>query len=120
LQGGCANQQKYLREKPIQFLIADDHVFYREGVRAVLSHSPHSRIKPKEVMRDLDLVVSVVHAGEIDPESSTSSIESRSALYRETAALLNFGNIQLSEKHVIVDGKLSIYNLNLGSGVVHK
>jgi hypothetical protein len=71
LQGGCANQQRYLREKPFQFLIADDHVFYREGVRALLSHSPHSRIKSTEVMRDLDLVVSVAHAGGIDPESST-------------------------------------------------
>jgi hypothetical protein len=73
-----------------------------------------------EVMRDLDLVVSVAHAGGIDPEASTSSIESRAALIRETAALLKLGNIQLSEKHVIIDGKLAHYNVNLGSGVVHK
>jgi HEAT repeat protein len=73
-----------------------------------------------EVMRDLDLVVSVAHAGGIDPEASTSSIESRSALIRETAALLKLGNIQLSEKHVIIDGKLAHYSVNLGSGVVHK
>lgn len=73
-----------------------------------------------EVMRDLDLVVSVAHAGGIDPESSTSSIESRAALIRETATLLNLGNIHLSEKHVMIDGKLSNYNVNLGSGVVHK
>ncbi len=73
-----------------------------------------------EVMRDLDLVVSVAHAGGIDPESSTSSIESRAALIRETAALLKLGNVKLSEKHVIIDGKLANYNVNLGSGVVHK
>lgn len=73
-----------------------------------------------EVMRDLDLVVSVAHAGGIDPEASTSSIESRAALIRETAALLNLGNVKLSEKHVIIDGKLANYNVNLGSGVVHK
>jgi hypothetical protein len=73
-----------------------------------------------EVMRDLDLVVSVAHAGGIDPEASTSSIESRSALIRETAALLKFENVKLSEKHVIIDGKLANYNVNLGSGVVHK
>jgi len=30
-----------------------------------------------EVMRDLDLVVSIAHAGGIDPESSASSIEAR-------------------------------------------
>jgi hypothetical protein len=71
-------------------------------------------------MRDLDLVVSVAHAGGIDPEASTSSIESRAALIRETAALLKLGNIQLSQKHVIIDGKLAQYNVNLGSGVVHK
>ena len=73
-----------------------------------------------EVMRDLDLVVSVAHAGGIDPESSASSIEARAALIRETAALLNLSNVKLSEQHVIVDGKLSNYNVNLGSGVVHK
>jgi hypothetical protein len=71
-------------------------------------------------MRDLDLVVSVAHAGGIDPEASSSSIESRSALIRETATLLNLENVKLSEKHVIIDGKLSNYNVNLGSGVVHK
>ena len=35
-------------------------------------------------------------------------------------SLLNLTNIQISERHVIVDGKLSNYNVNLGSGVVHK
>ena len=73
-----------------------------------------------EVMRDLDLVVSVAHAGGVDPESSTSSIESRAALIRETATLLKLSNVQLSEKHALINGKLSNYNVNLGSGVVHK
>ena len=73
-----------------------------------------------EVMRDLDLVVSVAHAGGIDPESSASSIEARAALIRETATLLNLMNVQLSQQHVIIDGRLSNYNVNLGSGVVHR
>ena len=73
-----------------------------------------------EVMRDLDLVVSVAHAGGVDPESSASSVEARSALIRETCALLGLNNVELSERHVIIDGKLSNYNVNLGSGVVHK
>ena len=73
-----------------------------------------------EVMRDLDLVVSVAHAGGVDPEASTSSVESRTALIRETANLLNLENVQLSEKHVMIEGKLANYNVNLGSGVVHK
>ncbi len=33
-----------------------------------------------EIMRDLDLVVSVAHAGEVDPEASMSTIEARAAL----------------------------------------
>jgi hypothetical protein len=71
-------------------------------------------------MRDLDLVVSVAHAGGVDPEASASSVEARAALVRETSALLNLTNVQLSERHVIIDGKLTNYNVNLGSGVVHK
>jgi hypothetical protein len=73
-----------------------------------------------EVMRDMDLVVSVAHAGGVDPESSTSSIETRAALIRETAGLLSLANVELSEKHVMIDGKLANYNINIGSGVVHK
>ena len=73
-----------------------------------------------EVMRDLDLVVSVAHADGVDPESTTSSIESRTALIRETVNLLNLGNVQISAKHAVIDGKLANYNVNLGSGVVHK
>ncbi len=84
---------------------------------------PLAQIPPRifsEVMRDLDLVVSVAHAGGIDPESSASSIQARAALMRETCTLLNLSNVQLSEKHVLINGKISNYNVNLGSGVVHK
>lgn len=73
-----------------------------------------------EVMRDLDLVVSVAHAGGVDPETSSSSIEARAALIRETTNLLNMNNIRVSERHVVIDGKLANYNVNLGSGIVHK
>jgi HEAT repeat protein len=73
-----------------------------------------------EVMRDLDLVVSVAHAGGIDPEASASSIEARTALIRETCTLLKMSNVTLAQSHVLVEGKLSSYNVHLGSGVVHK
>jgi hypothetical protein len=73
-----------------------------------------------EVMRDLDLVVSVAHAGGVDPESSASSIEARASLLRETCTLLKLSNVKLSERHVLIDGAISNYNVNLGSGVVHK
>jgi HEAT repeat protein len=73
-----------------------------------------------EVMRDLDLVVSVAHAGGVDPEASASSLEARTALIRESCTLLKIKNVQLAERHVLIDGKLANYNVNLGSGVVHK
>ena len=41
-----------------------------------------------EVMRDMDLVVSVAHRGEVDPEASASTVEMRSSLLRETCQLL--------------------------------
>ena len=41
-----------------------------------------------EVMRDLDLIVSVAHRGGIDPEATASTVEMRAALVRETCALL--------------------------------
>jgi hypothetical protein len=40
-----------------------------------------------EVMRDLDLVVAVAHVGDVDPETSQSSVEMRGVLVRETARL---------------------------------
>jgi hypothetical protein len=40
-----------------------------------------------EVMRDLDLVVSVAHQGGVDPEASASTVEMRAALVRETNRL---------------------------------
>ncbi len=61
---------------------------------------PLAKIAPRtfsEVMRDLDLVVSVAHAGGVDPETSTSSIEAREALVRETCDLLNLQNVSVKE-----------------------
>jgi hypothetical protein len=45
-----------------------------------------------EVMRDCDLVVSVAHAGAVDPEASASTVEMRAALLRETCTLLKLDN----------------------------
>jgi hypothetical protein len=39
-----------------------------------------------EAMRDLDLVVSVAHQRGVDPEATTSTVEMRAALVRETAS----------------------------------
>jgi HEAT repeat protein len=73
-----------------------------------------------EVMRDLDLVVSVAHLGGVDPEASQSTIEMRAALLRETCALLKIENYQLKNSHVIIEGELGKYSVHLGSAVVHR
>lgn len=73
-----------------------------------------------EVMRDLDLVVSVAHAGGIDPEASASTVESRATLVQETCILLNLANVRVENSHVLVNGKLGNYTIHLGSGTVHK
>jgi Domain of unknown function (DUF4132) len=73
-----------------------------------------------EVMRDVDLVVSVAHAGGVDPEASASTVEMRSGLLRETCALLKLKNVRLKNSHALVDGELSQYSVHLGSGVVHR
>jgi hypothetical protein len=73
-----------------------------------------------EVMRDLDLVVSVAHAGGVDPEASASTVEMRAGLLRETCALLKMKNVRLKANQVIIDGDLAQYTVHLGSGTVHK
>lgn len=73
-----------------------------------------------EAMRDLDLVVSVAHAGGVDPEATASTTEMRAALVRETARLLKLFNLEVKRTHVIVQGKLGEYSIHLGSAVVHR
>lgn len=73
-----------------------------------------------EVMRDLDLVVSVAHRGGVDPEASASTIELRTDLMRETLAVLSIENIEFKKDHAIIRGELGRYSVHLGSGVVHK
>ncbi len=84
---------------------------------------PLAEIPPRifsEAMRDLDLVVSVAHAGGVDPEASASTVEMRAALVAETSALLKLDNVQVQGQHVLIDGKLGSYSVHLGSAVVHR
>ena len=73
-----------------------------------------------EVMRDLDLVVSVAHAGGVDPEASASTVEMRARLLRETCTLLRLTNVALKNTHAVIDGALAHYSVHLGSGTVHR
>jgi hypothetical protein len=73
-----------------------------------------------EAMRDLDLVVSVAHAGGVDPEASASTVEMRAALVREATRALKLGNVREVGSHVVIEGVLGEYSVHLGSGVVHR
>ena len=73
-----------------------------------------------EVMRDVDLVVSVAHRGGVDPEASASTVEMRAALLRETCELLKLTNVRIKDSHVLVEGDLARYSVHLGSAVTHR
>ena len=73
-----------------------------------------------EAMRDIDLVVSVAHRGEVDPEATASTVEMRAALIRETCQLLGLKNVTLKENHAFIDGHYAEYSLHLGSGNIHR
>ena len=73
-----------------------------------------------EVMRDIDLVVSVAHVGGVDPEASHSTLEMRAVLAKESARLFKLDNIVVKERHILIEGKLGNYSIHLGSGMVAK
>lgn len=73
-----------------------------------------------EVMRDLDLVVSVAHVGGVDPEASLSTIEIRIVIVNEIIKLMKLSNVELKGKHAYINGSYGEYTVHLGSGVVHK
>ncbi|MBS1795985.1 MAG: DUF4132 domain-containing protein [Acidobacteria bacterium] len=73
-----------------------------------------------EVMRDVDLVVSVAHAGGVDPEASQSSIEMRTVLLQETLRLFRLDNVAVEGSHARIKGTMGEYSVHLGSAVVHK
>lgn len=84
---------------------------------------PLNQVPPRlfsEVMRDLDLVVSVAHQGGVDPEATASTVEMRAALVRETCRLLKLSNVQIQGTHVLIEGYLSSYSVHLGSAIVHR
>ncbi|MCI9283060.1 MAG: DUF4132 domain-containing protein [Lachnospiraceae bacterium] len=73
-----------------------------------------------EVMRDVDLAVSVAHAGGVDPETSHSTIEMRRAIVEFNLPLFGLTNVTLSGSHARIQGSRASYNVHLGSGVVHQ
>lgn len=104
----------------VELLTIDTVFFTRRGEWEPLALEEVPPRLFSEVMRDLDLVVSVAHAGGVDPEATASTIEMRAALIRETCAMLNLTNVQLQGSHALIHGQLNSYSVHLGSGVVHR
>ncbi len=73
-----------------------------------------------EVMRDVDLAVSVAHAGGVDPETSHSTIEMRRAIVEFNLPLFGLNNVTLKDSHALIAGSRAHYSVHLGSGVVHQ
>ena len=73
-----------------------------------------------EVMRDIDLVVSVAHVGDVDPEASHSTIEMRKAIVEFNCKLFKLKNVKFSENHVLIKGERAEYSIHLGSGLIHQ
>ncbi|HAB93865.1 MAG TPA: DUF4132 domain-containing protein, partial [Lachnospiraceae bacterium] len=73
-----------------------------------------------EVMRDVDLAVSVAHVGGVDPETSHSTIEMRKAIFEFNMELFGLTNVTFEGTHAYIKGTLGNYNVQLGSGVIHK
>ena len=73
-----------------------------------------------EVMRDIDLVVSVAHIGDVDPEASHSTIEMRKAIIEFNCKLFKLKNVTFSENHALIKGERAEYSIHLGSGLVHQ
>lgn len=73
-----------------------------------------------EVMRDVDLAVSVAHAGGVDPETSHSTIEMRKVIMEFNRKLFKLDNVAFEKNHAIIEGKYGKYSIHMGSGVIHQ
>ena len=73
-----------------------------------------------EVMRDVDLAVSVAHVGGVDPEASHSTIEMRRAIAQFNLPLFKLDNVRLAGAHAHIHGTLGDYTVHLGSGIVQQ
>ena len=73
-----------------------------------------------EVMRDVDMTVSIAFVGGVDPETGSSTKELRAAIIECTAELMKFSNVTVSDNFIHVKGSLADYTIHLGSGNVRQ
>ena len=73
-----------------------------------------------EVMRDIDLAVSVGYFGEVSPEASKSTIEMRKSIAELTVKLFKLENVNFVTRFAKIAGVITNYSIHLGSGVIHQ
>ena len=98
----------------------EDIVFYDRKTFELMTIEDVPDLIFSEVMRDIDLVVSVAHVGDVDPEASQSTIEMRKAIIEFNAKLFKLKNITFTESHALIKGTRAEYSIHLGSGVIHQ
>ncbi len=99
--------------------ISDVVFFHRKTWQRI----PLTELPPiffSEVMRDLDLMVSVAHAGGVDPEASHSTIEMRAAIIEAFLPYFKLQNVRIEKSHAFIAGSYGKYDVHLGSGVCHQ
>ena len=72
-----------------------------------------------EIMRDVDLVVSVAYVGGVDPLLNHTTLEMRKRILEHNLELFKITNYKIVEKHIMIEGTLASYSLHLGSGIIH-
>ena len=73
-----------------------------------------------ELMRDVDLAVSIGYVGGVDPITSFSTIELRKTIIEYTCQLMKLTNVSFSNHFVNIKGKINDYSIHLGSGNVQQ
>ena len=73
-----------------------------------------------EVMRDVDLAVSIAFVGGVDPETGQSTRELRAAIVRCTAEMLKLNNVRVDGNFAFIEGTLADYTVHLGSANVRQ
>ena len=98
----------------------EDIVFYDRKTFELMTIEDVPDLIFSEVMRDIDLVVSVAHVGDVDPEASQSTIEMRRAIVEFNAKLFKLKNVTFTESHALIKGTRAEYSIHLGSGLIHQ
>jgi hypothetical protein len=116
----CTGLRAFGTAVDVEDATIEEVVFARTGTWDALSIAEVPPRVFSEAMRDIDLVVSVAHAGGVDPETSASTVEVRRRLVDETADLLGLTGVETTDHHARIRGTLGSYSVHLGSGTVHR